>query len=210
MTCRSSSHTITFFGIRTPFCGTSFVGLSLRFGFDPQGQREVEGTSESWLRFHPNLPVVADYDFSGYGQPQAGSGASRLLSRALIELAKNAFLLLARDARTGVGHRYDRKTPWTVRARSTAGALLDANLDAPACRRELDRIPDEIGHHLLDAVGVGANGQRLSKGNVEPDLPGVGEGYQRIHGPGHDLWQVARRHGPAYVLFFNFCQVQQA
>ena len=78
-------------------------------------------------------------------RPPCGRVTERIALREAVEDERQQF---RRDTLAGVGDRDDR-------ARADAG---DAERDAAAGRRELDRVGDQIPDHLLQAIGIAEHG----------------------------------------------------
>src|SRR5262245_56256567 len=109
--------------------------------------RERERRTHPELALHPDPAPVQLDELPTEGQPQPGALHLLLRRPHLPELLEHRFLILRRDADAGVADRdLDQTVLWHR-----------AHLDAPALRRELDRIRQQIQDDLSDLALVGLN-----------------------------------------------------
>ncbi len=88
-------------------------------------------------------------------QPQPGATHTGLQLAALHEAVKDAFQLVRRDAATFVSHhQLHRLHALAVIRRRCQTACAQAQADAAARRGKLDRVRQQVAHHLRDALSV--------------------------------------------------------
>jgi hypothetical protein len=134
-----------------------------------RGCRERHGERRS-----PPCAVARDTDLTavqldemphdGEPEPHAAGAARRDVLR-LAEAGENVREELGRDAATGVAHAQHELLL----------ATFESHLDAPARRRELDGVRQQVPHHLLEPIGIAGHGTRgLVELELEPHSLGVG------------------------------------
>src|SRR5690606_22957187 len=105
------------------------------------------------------------------------------------ELLEDVLPLVRRDSRPGILHVHGvpDARPWRSGARSLGGA----DRDAPALRRVLDRVREQVAQDLPHAGGVRVRG-RLWPGDlhVERNPPALGLRTEALRHLGHDAVQL--------------------
>ncbi len=120
----------------------------------------------------------------GGGEPEPGASPARPLLLRLLVLLEEERPLLRANPRPRVSHAERREAPF----------VSDVDDDF-AGLRELDRVAHEVGHHLPDALRVGARvDQRLSL-EAHCDRPRADETHRLAHDVPRDGGEIDLRPG---------------
>src|SRR5690606_22250336 len=98
--------------------------------------------ASTWIALYVDAAPMGGHDVPYHRQPQARTGSD--VWPAPAERQEHGRQLLSRDADAPIGDREHHVTP------------LHRHVDAdrPASRRELDRVAEQVAHHLLEAQRV--------------------------------------------------------
>src|SRR2546428_1825467 len=134
------------FSIAVGACDIELMRLDLlRLRYCTHRHVDREHAALAGLALDPDVAAMQSGETPRQREPKAGALLLAIDSRIdLLELVEDPALVSDRDADAGVG---DRNLGRVRKTRS-------GDADGPACRRELDRVGDEVQEHLLELAGV--------------------------------------------------------